>query len=99
MDLHSLFKDVCGRYLQTVATSEQLPVLLDNAMRTAISERVPTCLIVPHDVQRADAVDDLPHTHGVVPSSAVTAGPACCRAPTTCAAPPTCSTPVGRSRC
>ncbi|GAA3464378.1 pyruvate dehydrogenase (quinone) [Saccharothrix longispora] len=75
VDLHSLFKDVCGQYLQTVATPEQLPVLLDNAMRTSISERVPTCLIVPHDVQRADAVEDLPHTHGVVPSSAVTARP------------------------
>ncbi|MFD0204425.1 MULTISPECIES: thiamine pyrophosphate-binding protein [Saccharothrix] len=75
VDLHSLFKDVCGQYLQTVSTPEQLPVLLDNAMRTALSQRVPTCLIVPHDVQRADAVDDLPHTHGVVPSSAVTARP------------------------
>ncbi|MFT7834588.1 thiamine pyrophosphate-requiring protein [Saccharothrix sp. BKS2] len=75
VDLHSLFKDVCGRYLQTVSAPEQLPVLLDNAMRTAISQGVPTCLIVPHDVQRADAVDELPHTHGVVPSSAVVARP------------------------
>ncbi|QFZ21599.1 thiamine pyrophosphate-requiring protein [Saccharothrix syringae] len=75
VDLHSLFKDVCGQYLQTVFAPEQLPVLLDNAMRTAIAERTPTCLIVPHDVQRADAVEDLPHTHGVVPSSAVTARP------------------------
>ncbi|MEU4804537.1 thiamine pyrophosphate-requiring protein [Actinosynnema sp. NPDC023587] len=75
VDLHSLFKDVCGQYLQTVSSPEQLPVLLDNAMRTAISERVPTCLIVPHDVQRADAVEELPHTHGVVPSSAVVARP------------------------
>ncbi|MGM1065452.1 thiamine pyrophosphate-requiring protein [Saccharothrix sp. Mg75] len=75
VDLHSLFKDVCGQYLQTVSAPEQLPVLLDNAMRTAISERVPTCLIVPHDVQRADAVEELPHTHGVVPSSAVLARP------------------------
>ncbi|WP_367127726.1 thiamine pyrophosphate-requiring protein [Saccharothrix sp. HUAS TT1] len=75
VDLHTLFKDVCGQYLQTVSAPEQLPVLLDNAMRTAISERVPTCLIVPHDVQRADAVEELPHTHGVVPSSAVVARP------------------------
>ncbi|MDQ2585141.1 thiamine pyrophosphate-requiring protein [Saccharothrix yanglingensis] len=75
VDLHTLFKDVCGQYLQTVSAPEQLPVLLDNAMRTSISEGVPTCLIIPHDVQRADAADDLPHTHGVVPSSAVTARP------------------------
>ncbi|GHH39743.1 thiamine pyrophosphate-requiring protein [Lentzea cavernae] len=75
VDLHTLFKDVCGQYLQTVSTPEQLPVLLDNAMRTAIAERAPTCLIIPHDVQRADAVDEPPHTHGVVPSSAVLSRP------------------------
>ncbi|HEX6341975.1 thiamine pyrophosphate-requiring protein [Umezawaea sp.] len=75
VDLHTLFKDVCGQYLQTVSAPEQLPVLLDNAMRTAIATGTPTCLIIPHDVQRADAVDDLPHSHGVVPSSAVTGTP------------------------
>ena len=71
VDLHALFKDVCGQYLQTVFAPEQVPMLVDNAMRTAIATSTPTCLIVPHDVQRADAVEDLPHTHGVVPSSVV----------------------------
>jgi pyruvate dehydrogenase (quinone) len=71
VDLHALFKDVCGQYLQTVFAPEQVPMLVDNAMRTAIATSTPTCLIVPHDVQRADAVDELPHTHGVVPSSVV----------------------------
>lgn len=78
VDLHSLFKDVCGQYLQTVFAPEQLPMLLDNAMRTAIATSTPTCLIVPHDVQRAEAPedpDDVPHTHGVVPSAAVIARP------------------------
>lgn len=71
VDLHSLFKDVCGQYLQTVSAPEQLPMLVDNAMRTAIATSTPTCLIVPHDVQRADAPGELPHTHGVVPSAVV----------------------------
>ncbi|WP_199439868.1 thiamine pyrophosphate-requiring protein [Umezawaea beigongshangensis] len=75
VDLHSLLKDVCGQYVQTVAAPEQVPVLLDNAMRTAVATRTPTCLIVPHDVQRADAPEELPHTHGVVPSAAVVARP------------------------
>ncbi len=75
VDLHSLFKDVCGQYLQTVATPEQLPMLLDNAMRTAISQRTPVCLIVPHDVQREDMPEQTAHAHGVVPSSAVISRP------------------------
>jgi pyruvate dehydrogenase (quinone) len=81
VDLHALFKDVCGQYLQTVFAPEQLPLLLDNAMRTAIATSTPTCLILPHDVQRADAVDELPHTHGVVPSSAVVGRPKVVPAP------------------
>jgi pyruvate dehydrogenase (quinone) len=71
VDLHALFKDVCGQYLQTAFRPEQVPMLLDNAMRTAITTNTPTCVILPHDVQRAEAPEELPHTHGVVPSSAV----------------------------
>ena len=75
VDLHSLFKDVCSEYVQTVATAEQLPMLLDNAMRTAISQNAPVCLIVPHDVQRQQMPEQTPHTHGVVPSAAVVGHP------------------------
>jgi pyruvate dehydrogenase (quinone) len=63
VDLHALFKDVCGQYLQTAFTPEQVPMLLDNAMRTAISTNTPTCLIIPHDVQRAEAPEEIPHSH------------------------------------
>ena len=35
IDLHSLFKDVAGDYLQTVMAAEQLPVVIDRAIRTA----------------------------------------------------------------
>ncbi|WP_029111735.1 thiamine pyrophosphate-requiring protein [Mycobacterium sp. URHB0044] len=69
VDLHTLFKDVCGQYVQTVMSAEQLPMALDNAMRTALSTSTPTCLIVPHDVQQAEMPDALPHSHGIVPSA------------------------------
>jgi pyruvate dehydrogenase (quinone) len=75
VDLHALFKDVCAQYLQTAFSPEQVPMLLDNAFRTAIETRTPTCVILPHDVQRADAPEEIPHTHGVVPSSPVSARP------------------------
>ncbi|MEU4252838.1 thiamine pyrophosphate-requiring protein [Amycolatopsis sp. NPDC026612] len=75
VDLHALFKDVCAQYLQTAFAPEQVPMLLDNAFRTAIETRTPTCVILPHDVQRAEAPEEIPHAHGVVPSSPVSARP------------------------
>ncbi|MCK0172781.1 thiamine pyrophosphate-requiring protein [Mycolicibacterium sp. F2034L] len=73
VDLHALFKDVCGQYVQTVFAPEQALMALDNAMRTAIATSTPTCLIIPHDVQQAKMPEELQHSHGVVPSSAVSA--------------------------
>ncbi|SEH65318.1 pyruvate dehydrogenase (quinone) [Mycolicibacterium rutilum] len=75
VDLHTLFKDVCAQYVQTVFTPEQMPAAVDNAMRTAIATSTPTCLIVPHDVQKASMPEELEHSHGIVPSSAVYARP------------------------
>ena len=54
VDLHTLFKDVCAQYVQTVMSPEQLPHVLDNAFRTALATSSPVCVIVPHDVQKAD---------------------------------------------
>ena len=50
VDLLSLFKDVCGAYVQMCTVPEQLPNLIDRAIRVAMSERAPTCLIFPSDV-------------------------------------------------
>lgn len=75
VDLHALFKDVCAQYVQTVFAPEQALTALDNAMRTAIATSTPTCLIIPHDVQQAEMPDETPHSHGVVPSSALSARP------------------------
>ncbi|MER5309345.1 thiamine pyrophosphate-requiring protein [Streptomyces sp. NPDC002773] len=68
VDLHTLFKDVASAYLETVTVPEQLPNVLDRAMRTAYARRAPTALIIPADVQ------ELPysppeHAHKMVPSS------------------------------
>ncbi|WP_456844463.1 thiamine pyrophosphate-requiring protein [Cellulomonas sp. P5_C6] len=69
VDLHSVFKDVCGQYLQTAMTPEQLPHVLDNAFRTALATNSPVCVIVPHDVQKAELPQGDHHEHGLVPTS------------------------------
>jgi pyruvate dehydrogenase (quinone) len=69
VDLHTLFKDVCGQYVQTVMTPEQFPHVLDDAFRTALATSSPVCVIVPHDVQQAAQPDDGQHAHGLVATS------------------------------
>src|SRR3954449_12530997 len=48
--LISLFKDVCSDYVQMCTVPEQLPNLIDRAIRIAVSKQAPTCLIFPSDV-------------------------------------------------
>lgn len=50
VDLLSLFKDVCSDYVQMCTVPKQLPNLIDRAIRIAVSEGCPTCIIVPSDV-------------------------------------------------
>lgn len=68
VDLHSLFKDVASDFLETVTVPEQLPNVLDRAIRTAYARRAPTAVIIPADVQE---LDYSPPTHEfkMVPSS------------------------------
>ena len=51
VDLHSLYKDVASDYLVEVNVSSQLPNALDRAMRTALTRRAPTALVIPSDLQ------------------------------------------------
>src|SRR5215469_7441578 len=51
VDLQTLFKDVAHEYVQTVMVPEQLPNVLDRAIRVAESRRTVTAIIVPADVQ------------------------------------------------
>ncbi|OWY79219.1 thiamine pyrophosphate-requiring protein [Rhodococcus sp. BUPNP1] len=68
VDLLSLYKDVASDYVQMVTVPEQLPNVLDRAIRTALTRRAPTALIVPADVQE---LPYSPPTHEfkMVPSS------------------------------
>ncbi|HET8600156.1 MAG TPA: thiamine pyrophosphate-requiring protein [Segeticoccus sp.] len=51
IDLISLFKDVASDYVQMVMVAEQLPDLLDRAIRIATAQRTVTAIIVPSDLQ------------------------------------------------
>ncbi|MFF2204009.1 thiamine pyrophosphate-requiring protein [Streptomyces sp. NPDC058145] len=68
VDLHTLYKDVASEFVETVMVPEQLPNVLDRAIRTAYARRCPTAIIIPGDVQE---LDYSPPTHEfkMVPSS------------------------------
>ncbi|MET7279288.1 thiamine pyrophosphate-requiring protein [Kribbella sp. NPDC005582] len=68
VDLMSLFKDVANEYCQQVMVPEQLPNLLDRAIRIATSRRTVTALVVPADVQELEYVAPS-HAFKMVPSS------------------------------
>jgi pyruvate dehydrogenase (quinone) len=68
VDLGSLYKDVASEFVQVCMVPEQVPHLIDRAMRIAKATRSPTCLIVPNDVQELP-YSPPPRAHGAVPSS------------------------------
>ncbi|KUN61237.1 thiamine pyrophosphate-binding protein [Streptomyces canus] len=68
VDLHTLFKDVASEFLETVTVPEQLPNVLDRAIRTAYARRCPTAIIIPGDVQELDHSAPT-HEFKMVPSS------------------------------
>jgi pyruvate dehydrogenase (quinone) len=70
IDLLSLVKDVAAQFAQTVTTAEQLPLVLDRAMRTALATRSPCVVVLPHDVQQLPAPEP-EQSHGVVVTAPV----------------------------
>ncbi|WP_307826937.1 thiamine pyrophosphate-requiring protein [Streptomyces pactum] len=68
VDLLSLFKDVAADFCEMVTVPEQLPNVLDRAIRTAYSRRTVTAVIVPGDVQQLDHRAPS-HAFKMVPSS------------------------------
>jgi pyruvate dehydrogenase (quinone) len=68
VDLLTLFKDVASDYVQMVTVPEQLPNVLDRAIRVALAERAPTAIIIPSDVQEL-AYSAPTHAFKMVPSS------------------------------
>ncbi|MGI8332569.1 thiamine pyrophosphate-requiring protein [Actinomadura scrupuli] len=68
VDLLSLYKDVASDYVQMVTVPEQLPNVLDRAVRVAMAERAPTAVIIPADVQELE-YSPPGHAFKMVPSS------------------------------
>ncbi|MCX5044138.1 thiamine pyrophosphate-requiring protein [Aldersonia sp. NBC_00410] len=75
IDMLSLFKDVCSDYVQMCTVPEQIPNLLDRAIRIALTERAPTALIFPSDVFELDyspprhAFKHVPSSLGLAPAT------------------------------
>jgi pyruvate dehydrogenase (quinone) len=68
VDLLALFKDVASDYVQMVTVPEQLPNVLDRAIRVALTQRAPTAIIIPADVQELEYSAPT-HAFKMVPSS------------------------------
>ncbi len=68
IDLMSLYKDVAGDYVQMVTTPQQLPNVVDRAMRTSMGKHTVTAIIVPADVQELE-YSPPEHAFKMVPSS------------------------------
>jgi pyruvate dehydrogenase (quinone) len=75
VDLPNLFKDVASDYVQTVMVPEQLPAVVDRAVRIAKARRTVTCVILPHDVQELAAVEEPPRELKANPTSAAYSEP------------------------
>ena len=74
VDLLSLFKDVASDYVQMVTVPEQIPNVIDRAMRVAMARRAPTAVIIPNDVQELP-YEPPTHEFKMVPSSLGTSWP------------------------
>ena len=68
VDQLALFKDVASEYVQMVTVPEQLPGVLDRAIRVALAERALTAIIIPSDVQELEYSAPT-HAFKMVPSS------------------------------
>jgi pyruvate dehydrogenase (quinone) len=68
VDLVSLYKDVASEYCEMVTVPQQLPNVLDRAMRIAAARRTVTAVILPADVQELD-YEAPTHAFKMVPST------------------------------
>jgi pyruvate dehydrogenase (quinone) len=63
-NLRALLQDVASSYLEVVSDPEQLLHVADRAFRAALGGRTVAAIILPHDVQMKNAVDEPPKKHG-----------------------------------
>jgi pyruvate dehydrogenase (quinone) len=68
VDLLSLYKDVASEYCEMVTVPQQLPNVIDRAIRIAYARRTVTAVIIPADVQELD-YEAPQHAFKMVPSS------------------------------
>ncbi|GGV86705.1 thiamine pyrophosphate-requiring protein [Streptomyces gelaticus] len=68
VDLLTLYKGVASEFCEMVTVPEQLPNVLDRAMRVAATRRTVTAVIIPADVQELD-YEAPAHAFKQVPSS------------------------------
>jgi pyruvate dehydrogenase (quinone) len=74
VDLQTLYKDVAHQYVVTVTVPEQIPNVIDRAIRVAEAERCPTAVIVHSDVFELEYVAPS-HAFKMVPGSMGTQWP------------------------
>ncbi|CAM2173105.1 thiamine pyrophosphate-requiring protein [Burkholderia sp. AU19243] len=67
VDLPALFKDVAGAFVQLAVVPAQVRHLVDRAVRTALSARTVTALVLPNDLQELDYAPPK-RAHGTVHS-------------------------------
>src|SRR4051812_1342561 len=70
VDLAALFKDVAHEFVQQASVPSQIRHLIDRAIRIALVEKTVTCIIIPNDLQECSAVEEPPHKHATIHSSA-----------------------------
>lgn len=68
VDLTTLYKDVASEFVQMAVHPAQVRHLIDRAMRIAKAERTVTCVILPNDLQEAEAIKVPEHIHGTIHS-------------------------------
>jgi pyruvate dehydrogenase (quinone) len=68
VDLLSLYKDVAAEFCEMVTVPEQLPNVLDRAIRTAYARHTVTAVVIPADVQELEYSAPT-HAFKMVPSS------------------------------
>ncbi|PRY09084.1 thiamine pyrophosphate-requiring protein [Kineococcus rhizosphaerae] len=71
LDLVRLYADVAGEFVFQVTDPSQVQHAIDRAARTATERRTVTAVVLPSDVQDADAVLEVPEGHGFTHTSAV----------------------------
>ncbi|MGI4893753.1 MAG: thiamine pyrophosphate-requiring protein [Janthinobacterium lividum] len=71
LDLVRLYGDVAGEFVFQVTSPSQIQHAIDRAARTALERRTVTAVILPSDLQDADAVLETPDAHGFSHTSAV----------------------------